>query len=141
MALSDPIADMLTRIRNAVRKGAREVTIPNSKICSGIAQVLKDEGYIGEFDVIEDGKQGLLRVNLKYGPRGERSSTASIGFPSRAGGSIVGRRICPARWRVSASRWSPPPPASSRTVRPGRSGSAASCSASWNNPPSQGTEP
>ena len=72
MALSDPIADMLTRIRNAVRKGTRQVMIPKSKICVGIAQVLKDEGYITDYDTIDDGKQGLLRVELKYGPRGEQ---------------------------------------------------------------------
>ena len=54
----DPIADMLTRIRNANRVGRRLVLIPKSKICTGIAQVLKDEGYIEEFDVIEDADAG-----------------------------------------------------------------------------------
>lgn len=68
---SDPIADMLTRIRNAARVRRKQVSIPSSKIKVGIAQVLKDEGYINGFDVIEDGKQGILRVDLKYGPRGE----------------------------------------------------------------------
>jgi small subunit ribosomal protein S8 len=68
----DPIADMLTRIRNANRVGRRVVLIPRSKICSGIAQVLKEEGYIDEFDVIEDEKQGQLRVKLKYSLSGER---------------------------------------------------------------------
>lgn len=68
----DPIADMLTRIRNANRVGRRIVLIPRSKICSGIAQVLKDEGYIDEFDVIEDEKQGQLRVKLKYSMSGEK---------------------------------------------------------------------
>lgn len=68
---SDPIADMLTRIRNAVRVRKESVTIPASKIKKGIAQVLKEEGYVKGFDVIEDSKQGLLRVELKYGPRGE----------------------------------------------------------------------
>ncbi len=62
----DPIADMLTRIRNANRVGRRLVLIQNSKICGGIAQVLKDEGYIEEFDKIDDGKQGTIRVKLKY---------------------------------------------------------------------------
>jgi small subunit ribosomal protein S8 len=62
----DPIADMLTRIRNANRVGRRMVMIPNSKICRGIAAVLKDEGYIEDFDLIEDEKQGVLRVRLKY---------------------------------------------------------------------------
>jgi small subunit ribosomal protein S8 len=68
----DPIADMLTRIRNANRVGRRMVLIPKSKICNGIAQVLKDEGYIEEFDVIDDGKQGTIRVKLKYSLSGDR---------------------------------------------------------------------
>jgi small subunit ribosomal protein S8 len=63
---------MLTRIRNANRVGRRLVLIPNSKICGGIAQVLKDEGYIEEFDKIEDGKQGQLRVKLKYSNTGDK---------------------------------------------------------------------
>jgi small subunit ribosomal protein S8 len=63
----DPIADMLTRIRNANRVGRRLVMIPNSKICRGIAGVLKDEGFIDDFDLIETAnKQGTLRVKLKY---------------------------------------------------------------------------
>ena len=68
----DPIADMLTRIRNANRVGRRMVLIPRSKICTGIAQVLKDEGYIDEFDVIEDERQGMIRVKLKYSMNGEK---------------------------------------------------------------------
>ena len=72
MALSDPIADMLTRIRNAVRNGTDRVDCRNSKICQGIARVLQEEGYITGFSVIDDGQQGVLRVELKYGPRGEQ---------------------------------------------------------------------
>jgi len=68
---SDPVADMLTRIRNAVRVRRKQVSIPRSRVKVGIAQVLKEEGYIREFDVIDDGKQGILRIDLKYGPRGE----------------------------------------------------------------------
>ena len=68
---SDPIADMLTRIRNAVRVRRSEVNIPSSKLKVGIAKVLKDEGYVNDFAVIDDAKQGILRVSLKYGPRGE----------------------------------------------------------------------
>jgi len=52
----DPIADMLTRIRNANRVGRRLVQVPKSKICTGIAQVLKDEGYIDEYDVTDDAR-------------------------------------------------------------------------------------
>jgi small subunit ribosomal protein S8 len=69
----DPIADMLTRIRNANRVGRRMVLVKNSKICAGIARVLKDEGYIEEFDVIEDPtRQGQIRIKLKYASNGER---------------------------------------------------------------------
>ena len=68
----DPIADMLTRIRNANRVGRRLVLIPKSKICTGIAQVLKDEGYIEEYDVIDDGRQGQIRVRLKYSNNGQK---------------------------------------------------------------------
>ena len=69
----DPIADMLTRIRNANRVGRRMVLVRNSKICVGIAGVLKDEGYIEEFDVVEDAtKQGQIRIRLKYASNGER---------------------------------------------------------------------
>ena len=68
----DPIADMLTRIRNANRVGRRLVVVPRSKICSGIAQVLKDEGFIEDFDAIDDGKQGTIRIKLRYTINGEK---------------------------------------------------------------------
>ncbi len=68
---SGPVADMLTRIRNAVRVGRKQVQIPSSGLKVGIAQTLQKEGYILGSDVIDDGKQGILRVDLKYGPRGE----------------------------------------------------------------------
>lgn len=68
---SDPIADMLTRIRNAVRVRRKQVSIPSSKIKVGIARVLLEEGYISGYDVVADSKQGILRIDLKYGPRGE----------------------------------------------------------------------
>jgi small subunit ribosomal protein S8 len=69
----DPIADMLTRIRNANRVGRRMVLIPKSKICLGIAQVLRDEGYIEEFDSIDDAShQGQIRVKLKYSLSGDK---------------------------------------------------------------------
>ena len=68
---SDTVADMLTRIRNAVRVRHKQVNVPSSKLKIGIAQVLKDEGYINGFASIEDGKQCILRIDLKYGVRGE----------------------------------------------------------------------
>jgi len=62
---------MLTRVRNAVRVRRRQVNIPSSKLKVGIARVLREEGYINGFDVVEDTKQGILRIDLKYGLRGE----------------------------------------------------------------------
>jgi len=70
MSLSDPIADMLTRIRNAARVNKKQVNIKASNICEGIAAVLKKEGYIEDFDRIDDGKQGILRITLKYDQEG-----------------------------------------------------------------------
>ena len=71
MTMSDPIADMLTRIRNGLRAGHEAVNVRASNICEGICRVLKQEGYIEDYRRIEDDKQGLLRVYLKYGPMGE----------------------------------------------------------------------
>ncbi len=68
----DPIADMLTRVRNANRVGRRLVLVPASKICLGIAQVLRDEGYIEEYDRIDDGRQGQIRIRLKYSMGGQK---------------------------------------------------------------------
>ncbi len=69
---SDPISDMLTRIRNGVRVRRQSVEMPSSSLKVGIAKVLQEEGYILGYDVIEDTKQGILRVELRYGPRGEK---------------------------------------------------------------------
>ena len=71
MSLSDPIADMLTRIRNAMRINKEQVNVRASNICEGIALVLKKEGYIKDFDRIDDSKQGILRVALKYDQQGQ----------------------------------------------------------------------
>jgi small subunit ribosomal protein S8 len=68
---SDPIADMLTRIRNMAMVHGREVKVPASRVKTGIAEVLKQEGYIEDYDRIDDGRQGILRIKLKYGRRGE----------------------------------------------------------------------
>jgi len=70
MTLSDPIADMLTRIRNAVRISRQQVNVRASNICEGIAAALKKEGYIEDFDRLDDGKQGILRITLKYDREG-----------------------------------------------------------------------
>ena len=72
MALNDLTADMLTRIRNAVRNHQKNVVCLSNKLNRGVAQVLKDEGYINDFELVDDGRQGLIRVDLKYGRRGEQ---------------------------------------------------------------------
>ena len=71
MSSQDLTADMLTRISNAVRNREKSVVVISNKLNRGVAAVLKDEGYIGDFESIEDGRQGLIRINLKYGARGE----------------------------------------------------------------------
>lgn len=68
MAMTDVIADMLTRIRNANDVGHPKVEVPCSNIKKAIAQTLKEEGYIETFEVIEDDKQGIIKISLKYGP-------------------------------------------------------------------------
>ena len=72
MTMTDPVADMLTRIRNANTAGHTEVEIPASKMKKSIAGILKEEGYIDDFEVIEDGKQGILKVKMRYAPDKER---------------------------------------------------------------------
>ncbi len=71
MSMSDPLADMLTRIRNAVMAKFDSVEIPLSNVKLDVAKVLKDEGYILGYQVIEDKVQGTLKVDLKYGPDSE----------------------------------------------------------------------
>ena len=71
MSLNDPIADMLTRIRNGVSARKSQVMVTCSKVCKGIATVLKEEGYVLDFDIIDDGNQGQIRVLLKYSPDGD----------------------------------------------------------------------
>jgi small subunit ribosomal protein S8 len=70
--MTDPIADMLTRIRNAVRVERLYVDMPLSRVKLGVAEVLKREGYIWDFKEIEAEPAKLLRIELKYGPNGER---------------------------------------------------------------------
>ena len=75
MVMTDPIADLLTRIRNANLVHHDKVEIPASKIKRAIVQILKDEGFVKDFEVLADGKQGILRVSLKYGPERDRVIT------------------------------------------------------------------
>ena len=75
MTMTDPIADMLTRIRNANTVGHETVEIPASNIKKSIAEILLEEGYINGFEVIEDNKQGIIKVQMKYGAGKERVIT------------------------------------------------------------------
>jgi small subunit ribosomal protein S8 len=70
--VTDPIADMLTRIRNANAAGHEEVRVPASKLKAEIARILKEEGFIQDWTWIQDNPQGTLRIVLKYGPKRER---------------------------------------------------------------------
>jgi small subunit ribosomal protein S8 len=92
MSQQDITADMLTRIRNAVRNHAKSVRCLNNKLNRGVAQVLQDEGYITGFEVVDDGRQGALDVHLKYGDRGERliNSIDRVSRPGRRNYSGVG---------------------------------------------------
>lgn len=71
MSMTDPIADMLTRIRNAARNRCEMCDVPASNLKIRIAEVLRDEGYIEGFKLYRDGRQGILRVLLKYTPDGD----------------------------------------------------------------------
>lgn len=73
MQITDPIADMLTRIRNAGSARHEIVDIPNSKMKKAIAEILLEEGYIKSFQLIDDGTQGIIRVTLKYLPGKEKA--------------------------------------------------------------------
>ena len=70
--MTDPIADMLSRIRNANNARHKSVDVPCSKIKKEIAKILLDEGYIKGYDVVEDDKQGMIKIDLKYSQDGER---------------------------------------------------------------------
>jgi len=82
---SDPIADLLTRIRNASRAEHEKVDIPSSRLKVRIAELLKEEGFIKNFRVLDDNKQGTLRVYLKYGAGNEKviSGLVRVSTPGR----------------------------------------------------------
>lgn len=75
MVMTDPVADFLTRIRNGNMVMHQTVEVPGSKMKVGLAKILKEEGYIKDFEYIEDGKQGVIRIYLKYGPNKEKVIT------------------------------------------------------------------
>jgi len=75
MSMSDPLADMITRIRNAGMVNFRTVDMPLSTLKVGVAKVLKDEGFIEDYQILKDTVQGTMRINLKYGANGEKVVT------------------------------------------------------------------
>jgi small subunit ribosomal protein S8 len=91
---SDPIADMLTRVRNASRAEHEKVDIPSSKLKVRLAELLRDEGFIKNFRVLEDDKQGTLRVYLKYGTGNEKMISGLVRV------STPGRRVYVAHDRI-----------------------------------------
>jgi small subunit ribosomal protein S8 len=82
---SDPVADLLTRIRNGSRAEHEKVDVPSSKVKVRIAEILKEEGFIKNYRVLDDPKQGMLRVYLKYGPANEKviSGLVRVSKPGR----------------------------------------------------------
>ncbi len=102
MSMSDPIADMLTRVRNALSRGQDTVSMPYSKIKEAIANVLKEEGYVKAFEVIPEKPQAILKIELKYlgDRRTRRSAITGLERVSRPGRRIyVGKKDVP--WVLS----------------------------------------
>lgn len=98
MSMSDPIADMLTRIRNAVQRQHKTVTLPHSKIKEAVAEVLKEEGYIADFEVLPEIPQSIMRVQLKYvsDRRSKRSVITGLERVSSPGRRVyVGKKEIP----------------------------------------------
>jgi small subunit ribosomal protein S8 len=84
MAISDPVADMLTRIRNAAKAKFSSVDVPGSKLKVDVARILKEEGFIKNYKFLKDGKQGVLRIYLKYG-QGQSSAICQLARMSKPG--------------------------------------------------------
>ena len=111
MTMTDPIADMLTRVRNANSAHHDSVSMPFSKLKSHIAEILQAQGYIAGWKV-EDAEVGkTLTIELKYGPNRERSIAGCAGCPSPVCASTRSRPTCRASWAVSVWPFFPPPPA------------------------------
>jgi hypothetical protein len=130
--VTDPVADMLARIRNGSLAEHEKVDIPSSKLRVRLAEILKEEGFIKNFRLIEDKRQGVLRVYLKYG-RAERSSAGCGASPSRGGACSWARtasRACSGGW---GWRSCPPRGGCSRTGSPARPRSAGRSSATSGN--------
>ena len=90
MVMTDPIADMLTRIRNATIVKGKVVEVPSSKIKLELAKILKEEGYIQDFDLIDDSKQGMIKVYLKY--NGKEKVITGLNRISKPGLKVYARK-------------------------------------------------
>ena len=75
MSMTDPISDLLTRIRNALQAKHSTVDVPASRMKAEIVRILRDEGYLDAFEQVEDGRQGLIRITLRYVADGEKAIT------------------------------------------------------------------
>ena len=112
MTMTDPIADMLTRVRNAQSAGKDTVSMPTSKKLVEIVRIMEQEGYIQRFDVIDGEPRGTLRSPSSTARRRPRPSAASSASPSRVCASMPARTICPACSAASARQLSRPVAAS-----------------------------
>ncbi len=92
MSMTDPIADMLTRIRNANMAGHERVEITGSNLKLEIARILSEEGFIRNYRLIEDGKQGIIRIYLKYGAQNKEKAITNLRRISKPGRRVYRRR-------------------------------------------------
>ena len=108
MQITDPIADMLTRIRNANNAKHDTVDVPASNMKKSIAQILLDEGYIKNFQLIDDGTQGVIRISLKYSQPGKEKVISGLRRVSKPGLRVyAGADELPRAWIPGAGRKSP----------------------------------
>lgn len=91
MSMTDPIADMLTRIRNANMAGHERVEISASNLKSEIARILSEEGFVRNYRLIEDGKQGIIRIYLKYGDNSKEKAITNLKRISRPGRRVYAK--------------------------------------------------
>ena len=108
MTMSDPIADMLTRIRNANTAKHDTVDVPSSKMKLAIADILVKEGYVEKYDIVENGAFNNIRITLKYGADKNEKIISGRKFPSRVCVYTQTRRTCRRFWAVWESLSCPP---------------------------------
>src|SRR5215207_1479936 len=131
MSVNDPIADFLTRIRNAHMAKQETVEIPHSKMKAEISRILLEEGYVQDVSERGSGVEKRLVIALKYGPDGSRGIAGLRRMSRPDAGSTASRRTSPACSTGSGWRYSRPPRGSLQTTRPGAGASAAkSCASS-----------